>query len=98
MYMDFKVEIPNVKGKVYKNKIKDTVYVTYEYGTIYFPERRYNIPQRTTIGKVCEDNPKMMYPNPNFVKYFPEVEIPEKKTISQHSSCIRIGSYMVVNR
>ena len=57
MYMDFKVKIPNVKGKVYKNKIKDTVYVTYEYGIIYFPERRYNIPQRTTIGKVCEDNP-----------------------------------------
>lgn len=98
MYMDFRVEIPKVKGKVYRNKIKGTVYVTYEYGTVYHPDRKYNVPQRTTIGKVCEDNPEMMYPNPNFVKYFPEAEIPKKKEILQRSSCIRAGSYMVLDK
>ena len=40
----------------------------------------------------------MMYPNPNFVKYFPEVELPEEKERSKRSSCLRIGSYAVIKK
>lgn len=98
MYMDFRVEIPKVKGKVYRNKIKGTVYVTYEFGTVYHPDRKYNVPQRTTIGKVCEDDPEMMYPNPSFVKYFPEIDLPKEKEVSQRSCCIRIGSHIVLEK
>ena len=98
MYMDFRVEIPKVKGKVYRNKIKGTVYVTYEFGTIYHPDRKYNVPQRTTIGKVCEDDPEKMYPNPSFVKYFPEVDLPEEKEVTQRSCCVRVGSHIVLEK
>lgn len=31
----------------------------------------------TTIGKKCEDDPDMMYPNPNFLTYFPDAALPE---------------------
>ena len=38
--------------------------------------RKINIPKHTTIGKKCEDDPEMMYPNPNFLTYFPDAELP----------------------
>lgn len=70
----------------------------YTYGRRYIPEKKYNVPQRTTIGKVEPSDPTMMYPNPNFVKYFPEVELPEEKDRSKRSSCLRIGSYTVIKK
>lgn len=38
------------------------VYVNYEYDRVYKPDKKYNIPKRTTIGKMCDDDPTMMYP------------------------------------
>ena len=66
------------------------------YGRKYIPEKRYNVPQRTTIGKMDPDDPSQMFPNPNFIKYFPEVELPEEKDRSNRSSCLRIGGYIVI--
>lgn len=40
----------------------------------------------------------MMYPNPNFLKYFPEVELPEEKDRSKRSSCLKIGAYTVIKK
>lgn len=98
MYFDFLVKIPEDTGKISLNKRKDTTYVEYTYGRRYIPEKKYNVPQRTTIGKVEPSDPTMMYPNPNFVKYFPEVELPEEKDRSKRSSCLRIGSYTVIKK
>ena len=70
MYYDYKVKIPEVKGKIYERTIKGVVYINYEYDRIYKPDKKYNIPKRTTIGKKCGDDPEMMYPNPNFLTYF----------------------------
>ena len=49
MYYDFKVKIPEVKGKIYERTIKGVVYINYEYDRIYKPDKKYNIPKRTTI-------------------------------------------------
>lgn len=86
MYFDFLVKIPEGTGKISLNKRAGTTYVEYTYGRRYIPEKRYNVPQRTTIGKMSRDDQTMMYPNPNFVKYFPEVELPEEKDQSKRSS------------
>ena len=80
------------------NKRKGTAYVEYTYGRKYIPEKRYNIPQRTTIGKADLLDPTMMHPNQNFVKYFPDVELPEFRKRSKRSGCIRIGSYVVIKK
>ena len=40
----------------------------------------------------------MMHPNQNFVKYFPDVELPEFRKRSKRSGCIRIGSYVVIKK
>ena len=98
MYFDFLVKIPEDTGKISLNKRKDTTYVEYTYNRKYIPEKHYNVPQRTTIGKVDISDTSMMYPNPNFLKYFPEVELPETKDRSKRSSCLRIGAYIVIKK
>jgi len=98
MYYDFKVKIPKVKGKIYERTIKGVVYINYEYDRIYKPDKKYNIPKRTTIGKKCEDDPEMMYPNPNFLTYFPDAELPEDQGRDARSSCLRIGTWIVIEK
>jgi len=98
MYFDFLVKIPEGTGKISLNKRKGIAYVEYTYDRKYIPEKRYNIPKRTTIGKLSEEDPSMMYPNPNFLKYFPEIELPEEKSRSKRSSCLRIGSFVVIKK
>ena len=98
MYYDFKVKIPKVKGKIYERTIKGVVYINYEYDRIYKPDKKYNIPKRTTIGKKCEDDPEMMYPNPNFLTYFPDAELPKDHGRDARSSCLRIGTWIVIEK
>jgi len=99
MYYDFLVKIPENTGKISKNKRGATTYIEYTYDRKYLPEKKYNVPMRTTIGKLSSDNPTMMYPNPNFEKYFPDVVLPEaSNTIVSRSSCIRVGAFLVIKK
>jgi hypothetical protein len=98
MYIDFKVKIPDVKSKIFFNTIRGATYINYEYDRIYKPEKKYNIPKRTTIGKLCEDDTKMMYPNANYLKFFPDTELPEDTGYANRSSCLRIGSNLVIRK
>jgi transposase len=96
MYLNVKVEIPNLKSKIVLKSTGNSTYVNYEYDRVYNPEKKYNVPKRTTIGKVCEDEKGMMYPNGNYLKYFPEVELPIENTYMNRSSCLRIGAFLVI--
>lgn len=96
MYYNYKVEIPKEKGKISITVIKGVEYVNYEYDRVYKPEKKYNIPKRTTIGKVCEGEKNMMYPNPNFIKYFPNEDI--ENEAKEFSSCIKVGNYIVLKK
>lgn len=99
MYYDFLVKIPEQKGKISRNKRGETTYIEYTYDRKYIPEKKYNVPKRTTIGKMSADHPTMMYPNPNFEKYFPDVVLPETSdTTVSRSSCVRVGAFMVINK
>ena len=99
MFYKFRVEIPKVKGKIIEKEKNGSVYINYEYDRIYVPEKRYSIPKRTTIGKKCEDSSGMMYPNPNYLKYFPDADMPEEyMERTDRSSCIRIGAYIVIRK
>lgn len=98
MYFDFTVEIPVIKGKIYEKTIKNVVYVNYEYDRIYKPEKKYNIPKRTTIGKRCVEDPTRMYPNANYLKFFPDAELPAEAERTDRSSCLRIGANLVIQK
>ena len=99
MYYDFLVKIPEQKGKISRNKRGETTYIEYTYDRKYIPEKKYNVPKRTTIGKMSVDDQTMMYPNPNFEKYFPDIVLPEESdTTVSRSSCIRVGAFMVIQK
>ena len=94
MYLDFLVKIPFVQGKITRRKKKDVVYIEYEYDRIYDPVRQYTFPKRVTIGKLSETDPELMQPNQNFLKYFPDAELPETKNRTSRSSCLRVGAIL----
>ena len=98
MYLDFLVKIPFVQGKITRRKKKDVVYIEFEYDRIYDPVRQYTFPKRVTIGKLSETDPELMQPNQNFLKYFPDAELPETKNRTSRSSCLRVGAYFVLRK
>lgn len=98
MYYDFLVKIPENTGKITVNKRGSTTYIEYTYARKYNPEKKYNIPQRTTIGKRSKADPTMMQPNQNFVKFFPEIALPDERNNSARSSCLRIGAFLIIRK
>ena len=98
MYLDFEVEIPNVPGKINYLKKGSTTYVRYVLGRVYHPEKKYNVPDQRIIGKRSEKNPDRMIPNENFIKYFGDREVPERKADQSKSSCLRIGTFLVIQK
>lgn len=98
MYYDFLVKIPENTGKITVNRRGETTYIEYTYARHYNAEKKYNVPQRTTIGKQSRVDPAMMQPNQNFVKFFPEVALPDERNHSDRSSCLRIGAFLVIRK
>ena len=98
MYLDFLVDIPDVSNKItYRNK-SGTDYVYYEYSRDYSQKTQTTNPKRATIGKRSKADPLKMQPNQNFLKYFPDAELPEEKDRTSRSSCLRIGDYIVIRK
>lgn len=82
MYLDYVVDIPDVKGKITFRTKGQARYVYYEYSREYDPSKQYTNVKRVTIGKVLPEDENKMRPNENFRKYFPEAEQPEEKMAS----------------
>ncbi len=98
MYLDFLVKIPDAPGKLAKQKKGDTVYIDFAYARSYDPAKRYTYPKRATIGKLSAEDPTMMWPNQNFLKYFPDAELPEERNRTVRSSCLKVGSWFVIRK
>lgn len=98
MYLDFLVKIPDAAGKITRRLKGNSIYINYEYGREYDPERRFNIPKRVTIGKQSKADVSMMQPNQNFLLYFPGAELPDEKFSSKRCSLIRIGTQIVIDK
>lgn len=98
MYLDFLVNIPISTGKITYRKKSGTDYVYYEYKRIYTKGSNITNPKRVTIGKRDKTDPSMMIPNENYLKYFPDEDIPEINERTKRSSCLRIGTWLVIRK
>lgn len=98
MYLDFLVRIPEVKGKITYRKRDTSCYVYYEYDRVYDPSQKYTNVKRAMIGKQSKADFDMMQPNQNYLKYFPEVDLPEEKDRTLRSSCLRVGTHIVLQK
>ena len=98
MYLDFHVKIPEVPGKITRRKKGNSTYIEFEYDRVYDPKRQFTIAKRATIGKQSSSDSLMMLPNQNFLKYFPDADLPDEKDRTTRSSCLRIGAYIVIRK
>lgn len=98
MYLDFLVKIPISSGKITYRKKGDTDYVYYEYTRIYTKGSNITNPKRVTIGKRDKEDPRMMLPNENYLKYFPDEDLPEINERTKRSSCLRLGTWLVIRK
>jgi hypothetical protein len=98
MYLDFLVKIPENTGRITVNRRGETTYIEYTYSREYVPEKKYNVPKRTTIGKQSNEEPTMMQPNKNFIKFFPDVELPDNRNKAMRSSCLRVGTFIIIKK
>ncbi len=98
MYLNTTVKIPEVKGKIVTKKKGDATYILYQYGSEYKKEKQYAVPLRAIVGKVSTDNPALMFPNEKFQVYFPDVDIAEELPFAYRSCCLRIGSYVIIQK
>ena len=98
MYLEIKIRIPFGVPGVTTKTIKGVTYVYYTYDRSYDTEKKYTKPTGTSIGKCIPDEPGFMYPNQNFLRFFPEIDLPEEKEESFRSGCLRIGAYVVLSR
>ncbi len=98
MFLKYKVDIPVVPGKLVRKKRGGHTYIEYEYDRIYDPVKQYTYPKRASIGRVDPEDPTRMTPNENFLKYFPDAEIPEEIDRSDRSPYLNIGTYVVLHK
>ena len=47
---------------------------------------------------MCEDAPDRMIPNGNYLKFFPDAELPEELPVSSRSGCLKIGAWLVIRK
>ena len=98
MYLDFKVKIPDSTSGITRKTIKGVTYIYYTYNRSYDSGKKFSVPKNTSIGKCAEDDPDMMYPNTNYIRFFPETELPEEKEGTCRSGCLRIGTWLILRR
>ena len=99
MYLKTQVKIPTDRVGITRKTIKGTNYVYYAYGRKYDPTKKYTVPANTTIGKCDDATTDMMYPNENYLRFFPEIEMPDTKDPGVYrSGCLRIGSFIVLRK
>ena len=98
MFLKYKVDIPVVPGKLVRKNRGGHTYIEYEYDRIYDPAKQYTYPKRASIGRVDPEDPTRMTPNENFLKYFPDAEIPEEIDRSERSPYLNIGPYVVLQK
>ena len=91
------VIFPEGNHKITLKKIKSTTYVYFEYDRKYNPSTKHTTPLRQCIGKLSEDNPKMMLPNQYYPKYFGMEHMAD--TVSCDRSCsLSAGTYIVLDK
>ena len=98
MYLSASVKIPEVPGKITRRKMGNKIYVLFETGRVYDPKRRFNVPQRATIGKLLPGaDDSLMQPNEKFLELFPERCLEPVEPAPVRSNTISVGTFLALD-
>lgn len=95
MYLKKPVPIPQGTKKIVFLRSGGSTYVYYQTDRTYDKKKKYNLPTRTAVGKICPDDGSKMYPNERFFELFPDVPYDDEP---ERSMAIRVGSYVLIKR
>ena len=98
MFFDFQVEVPDAPGLLVRKKRGSYYSVEYEYERAYNPVKQYTYPRRAMIGRQLNKDDRKMWPNENFLKYFPDAELPEAMDRTARSPYLSAGSFIVLEK
>ena len=98
MYLDCKVDIPNAPGKISFITKGTTKYVRYVAERKYIKDKKYTSPNHKIIGKMSGSDDTKMVPNENYLRYFGAVELSEIRKDDNRSSCLRVGTFLVIRK
>ena len=98
MYLDALVMVLQVQGKITFRTKGNTTYVEFENKRVYIPEKKYTVVNRKTIGKLSGTDNRFMQPNEIFLRFFPEVELPEERDRPSRNCGLRIGTWIVIRK
>lgn len=98
MFFDFQVEVPDAPGLLVRKKRGSYYSVEYEYERAYNPVKQYTYPRRAMIGRQLNRDDRKMWPNENFLKYFPDAELPEAMDRTARSPYLSAGSFIVLEK
>ena len=92
------VNLSDIPCRYYLSKAnaQGSQYVYAHVGDKYNKEKKYSVPVRLAIGKVCADDSGKMYPNNNFYEKLPDVIVKEQhpsRSMSQD-----IGAFLLIQR
>ena len=78
-------------------KTKSGVYIHYVLDRVYDKDKKYTVPKRTLIGKVCPDDPELMIPNEQYFECFPNE--PRQALREEPIRCanVQIGPYIIID-
>ena len=76
----------------------NNIYVLFETGRVYDPKRRFNVPQRATIGKLLPGaDDSLMQPNEKFLELFPKRCLEQVEPAPVRSNTISVGTFLALD-
>ena len=99
MYLDCIIPIPEAKGLISVHHQKKMTVVSYKVERVYNPKTQMSEPKRVMIGKVVDEEKRLMVPNENFSKYFPDIPLDTaKEEPAERSSAIKAGTFLLYEK
>lgn len=99
MYYNVIVNLSTINGKIAFLRKPEVTYVQLEIDRVYNPKKKYNVPVRKIIGKLCETNDETkMYPNETFFEKFPDFDDFKYNSTTKRSNCLKTGTFLVINK
>ncbi|MDY4641534.1 MAG: hypothetical protein SO412_07210 [Erysipelotrichaceae bacterium] len=98
-YFDIIVDYPKDNHKVTtKEADSGKTYVRLEIDRKYNSEKKYNVPQRVTIGVLDENDHTNMHPNEKYKIYYSDINTDELNEENKRSQCLRTGGYSLIRK